>query len=116
MLDPLVVEEHFRDVLKIMKCDSSERVQLMRMIEFFEVLLETQSKDLIFEYAPPLIVRTARVLNRMEFTDVNISISDRLTPVLWSFVSEYPEVGNRGICLAMLHQLTEARERVEVSI
>jgi hypothetical protein len=113
MLDPLVVEERFHGVLETLKCRSGERTGLMRMIEFFEALLETQSRDLVLEYAPTLVVRAARVLNGMEFTEVNISISDRLTPILWSLVVEYPEVGNSGICLAMLHRLTEARTRIE---
>jgi hypothetical protein len=113
MLNPSFVENRFQGVLDALNCQSSERIQLLRIVEFLEVLLETRSKELIFEYAPILIVRLARVLSRVEFTDANIGISDRLSPILWSFVVEYNQVGNSGICLAMLQRLAEARNHLE---
>lgn len=112
MLNPAVVEDRFQGVLDTLNCQSSERIQLLRIVEFLEVLLETRSKNLILEYAPILIVRLARVVSKTEFNEDNIGISDRLSPILWSFVVEYSQVGNSGICLAMLQRLAEARNRL----
>lgn len=113
MLDPQIVENRFQEVLDSLNYQASERAQLMRMVEFFEVLLETRSAELIVEYAPILIVRLARLLSKVDFTQESITISDRLTPVLWSLVLEYDHIGNTSICLTMLQRLAEARSLVE---
>ena len=111
MLDPLIVEERFRGVLHNLMSHSNERSGLVRAIEFLEVLLETNSRELIRQYAPALVVRASHVLGQMKFTEMNISLADRLTPIIWSLVIEYPEVGNSGVCLAMLQRLTGADNR-----
>lgn len=115
MLDPRLVENRFQEVLESLSFPSSERVQLLRMVEFFEVLLETRSSDLIVEYSPILISRLSQIVNAIEFTQENVAISDRLTPILWSLVLDYDRIGNTAVCLSMLHRLSEARTRVELS-
>ena len=115
MLNPQLVESRFQDVLDTINNQSSKRIQMLRIVEFFEVLLETRSKQLILEYAPVLIVRLSRLVSSMEFTEENIGISDRLSPILWSFTVEYNQVGNTGLCLAMLRRLAEARMNLEVT-
>ena len=111
MLDPLIVEERFRGVMQNLTNHSNERSGLVRMVEFLEVLLETKSRELVREYAPTLVVRAAHILGQMKFTDMNVSLGDRLTPILWSLVIEYPEIGNSGVCLAMLQRLVATDNR-----
>ncbi|MBX2991773.1 MAG: hypothetical protein KF749_11485 [Bacteroidetes bacterium] len=113
MLNPKLVESRFQDVLETINAQSSKRIQMLRIVEFFEVLLETKSNQLILEYAPVLIVRLSRIVNSIEFTEENIGIADRLSPILWSFAVEYNQVGNTGICLAMLRKLAEARMQLQ---
>ena len=104
MIDSRSAKNRF-DVIMQLTSPSSARIQLLRIIEFLEVINEAGSRDLMREYAPRLVVRVARLAHAMDISDMTVTVSERLIPILWTLIIDYPEIDCKGICLAVVQHL-----------
>ncbi len=101
MIDSAAASSRFDRVMQT-QTSASTRTQLLRITEFLEALVESESEALIQKYAPWLIVRIARLAQSMTDDEITAGLLDRLTPLLWRVIVEYPELEVNGICLGLV--------------
>ena len=95
---------------------SSTRVQLLRILEVLEAMIESQSRDLVQAHAPRLIQRVAELVQAMDITDITIGITERMTPILWRMLIEYPELEVKETSLTVLNELHWKYDRSSVML
>ncbi|MBI4534998.1 MAG: hypothetical protein HY708_01880 [Ignavibacteriae bacterium] len=82
MLDPFLVEQRYQSLLQSLNALCAPRTQLLRILEFLEVLLETGSDSYIDRYASDLLSRLSALMSQLTLTEANIAVLDRLEPVV----------------------------------
>ena len=109
MIDSIAAKNRFESVMKY-SMSTSTRTQLLRIVEFLEDLIESESGELVLQYAPKLVVRVARLVQPLIVSEITDGLLDRLKPLLVNIATQYPDLEVRGICLGMVRNLSEERQ------
>lgn len=109
MLDPFLVEQRFELLMQSLPLISATRTRLLRIAEFLEVLLETDSRLYISVYCPELLAKMWEDFNGVAADELSIAIIERVMPIVSALKEKYDGL-SAGTTLDEVHRylLTES--------
>lgn len=90
MLDPFLVEQRFQIIVQTLSVDSGERTQLLRIAEFLELLVDTNSRDYLEAYSSELLDHLCPIVLESSKGESSYPLLERIFPVMETLEREYP--------------------------